>query len=127
MTTQKATAAKPAPAAKAPDALAFAPTFEEAEVPATVNTSKVNPYAGIVGTMKGDRNEAGRSNKARQFTVPEASADEQVRALQRAGRAAGVTVRNRRETKDGSVVVTFWLVPQITKASFSRNGEATSK
>lgn len=105
MNARKATAPAKAATETAPAAL----TFEDAAVPDTTRAAKPNPYAEVVGSIKG-------SDTAKAVTLPSAAVPANVRLMQQAGKAHGVTVRNRQDDAgNGSVKVTFWTVARITR------------
>lgn len=92
------------------------PSFTQVERPATQRAPKENPYAAAIAALASDVDDDGMSKSATNVQVPGTEADTHIRLAQKAGRTAGVTVRQQRtNNEDGSVSLTFWTVPQITR------------
>lgn len=88
----------------------FTPSFETAKVPQVTRESKPNPYGDVVGSLAQSLGE-----KAVSFTVPADAVAAQIRLAQLAGKAHGVTVRNRQEKDGENVKVTIWAVSKISR------------
>lgn len=97
-----------APAA-APAAAPAGLSFEDAAVPEVTREPKANPFAEVAKTLAENK-----GNSATAFTVANEDVAYNIRLAQNAGKAVGVTIRNKREAVgDDKTKVTIWAVDAI--------------
>ena len=102
--------AKPAstPTASAPAAPAGL-SFEDAAVPEVTREPKANPFADVAKVLAENK-----GSSAKTFTVANEDVAYNIRLAQNAGKAVGVTIRNKREAVgDDKTKVTIWAVDAI--------------
>lgn len=101
----KATAAKSAPAL----------TFEDVDKPVMSRALADNPFTSVVEELV-EKFRAGKLDKAKSFTAPADDVAKLSRQLGKAGNAAGVTIKQKREeVGNGRVRVTFLPAEKINR------------
>ena len=126
-TTEEAPASVPA-LPETPSELAF----EDVDAPEHVRSvTSVNPYNAKVQELMADRfpedsPKAGQSRKAVKIRVTNDKIAKVERALSDAGKDNGVSIRRPKVADGNGWVVTFWVVPQITRKRETAKEAATA-